>query len=66
MIKEEYALISSALNQVSGATIEGRIIPIEGVSVVTYSNGKKVIVNYTNNDYTYEGHLVNARSYVVA
>ncbi|MBO4623087.1 MAG: hypothetical protein J5691_04270 [Bacilli bacterium] len=66
MIKEEYALISSALNQVSGATIEGRIIPIEGVSVVTYSNGKKVIVNYTNNDYTFEGHLVNARSYVVA
>ena len=66
MIKEEYALISSALNQVSGSTIEGRIIPIEGVSVVTYSNGKKVIVNYTNNDYTFEGHLVNARSYVVA
>lgn len=66
MIKEEYALISATLNQVSGATIQNRIIPIEGVSVVKYSNGKTIIVNYTNNDYTYEGHLVNARSYVVA
>ena len=66
MIKEEYLMISEALNQVSGATIEDRLIVVEGVSVVKYSNGKNIIVNYTNNDYTYEGNLVKARSYKVA
>ena len=66
MIKEEYQLISSALNNVSGATIVNRLIPEEGISVVKYSNDKTIVVNYTNNDYTYEGLLVNARSYKVA
>ena len=66
MIKEEYLMISEALNQVSGSTIENRLIVAEGVSVVKYSNGKTIIVNYTNNDYTYEGNLVKARSYKVA
>ena len=66
MIKEEYLMISEALNQVSGATIEDRLIVAEGVSVVKYSNGKNIIVNYTNNDYTYEGNLVKARNYKVA
>ncbi|MBO7085579.1 MAG: hypothetical protein J6W25_00525, partial [Bacilli bacterium] len=66
MIKEQYLIISSVLNQVSGATIVNRIIPSEGISVVDYSNGKRIIVNYTNNEYNYEGLLVNARSYKVA
>ena len=66
MIKEQYLMISSVLNQVSGATIVSRIIPSEGISVVDYSNGKRIVVNYTNNEYNYEGLLVNARSYKVA
>ena len=65
MIIEEYKEISAVLNQVKGSTITDRIIPLEGISVVTYSNGKKVIVNYTNNQYTYEGTLVDAKSYKV-
>lgn len=66
LILEQYKMISEVLNQVKGATIINRMIPSEGISIVVYSNGKKVMVNYTNEAFSYEGTLVEAKSYKVA
>ncbi|MBO4667047.1 MAG: hypothetical protein J5666_02805 [Bacilli bacterium] len=65
IIKSNYKYINDALKQVIGSEIENREIIEEGISVVSYSNGKKIIVNYTNDPYNYEGALVSARSYLV-
>ena len=65
IIKDNYYYINSALKEVIGEEIINREIVEEGISVISYSNGKKIIVNYTNDSYTYEGALVKARDYMV-
>lgn len=65
IIKDNYQYINNALKEVIGEEIINREIVEEGISVISYSNGKKIIVNYTNDSYTYQGTLVNARDYMV-
>lgn len=65
IIKNNYHYINGALKEVIGEVITNREIVEEGISVISYSNGKKIIVNYTNDSYTYEGALVKARDYMV-
>lgn len=65
IIMEKYNYINSALSKVTNATIENREIVEEGVSVVTYSNGVKIVVNYTKNDYNYMGTNITALGYKV-
>ena len=62
MIKGQYMYINNVLKEVNGASIDDRIIVCEGVSVVKYSNGKEIVVNYTNDSYTYNGVLVSGKS----
>lgn len=47
-----YNFVNESLKQVAGQSIENREIVADGVSKVTYSNGKVIYVNYTNNDIT--------------
>ena len=65
MIKIDYDYINNALKEVNGETITNREIVEEGISVVTYSNGKKIIVNYTKNNYSYFGTNVSPLGYKV-
>ena len=65
VIAKDYNYINQALREVIGAKITDREILEEGISVVTYSNGKKIIVNYTNDSYTFEGVEVKPLSYKV-
>ena len=65
LIKKDYKYINNALKEVINAEIVNREIVEEGISVVTYSNGKKIIVNYTNDAYLYEGENVSPLSYKV-
>ena len=65
LMKSQYKYINNALKEVNGESIVNKEMVIEGVSVTEYSNGKKIIVNYTNDSYNYEGTLVSSKSYLV-
>ena len=65
IIISKYNYINGALKNVTGATITNRSILDEGISLVTYSNGVSIIVNYTKDAYNYGGTVVDALGYKV-
>jgi hypothetical protein len=46
-IIDTYAWMAQRLEPVKGATVVSRTVPQSGISVITYSNGQSIIVNYT-------------------
>lgn len=60
-----YDFVNKALKDVVGATIENREVLQEGVVQVTYSNGKKIIVNYQNHDVIINNEVVEKKGYKV-
>jgi len=65
IIKHVYTEVSSALSAVKGRDWHNRTVLAEGVILNEYSGGLKILVNYTNNTYTYAGASVNAVSAAV-
>jgi hypothetical protein len=63
--KELYDMSNQALKQVQAATIESREVPAYGIVNVAYSNGIRIIVNYTSSDYTLGGVIIKAKSFAV-
>lgn len=57
-IIDTYHWMSERLDPVKGETIVSRSIPMSGVSVITYSNQKSIIVNYTNQSIQYQNVTV--------
>ncbi len=55
-----YNYANSILSGVKGEKIVNREVLEVGVSKITYSNGKVVVVNYTGDDYTYLGNIVSS------
>lgn len=64
-IVSEYGFINMALSSVMGETVVSRLIPENGVSVVTYSNNVQIIVNYTHESISYDGETITPLSYLV-
>ncbi len=64
-IVETYNYINNALKEVIGAEIMGRTTLESGIYLVEYSNGKKIIVNYSDIDYNYSGHTITSLGYEV-
>ncbi|GGC77801.1 hypothetical protein GCM10007216_05410 [Thalassobacillus devorans] len=64
-IVEQYKMVKESLGPVEGETITSRNVYKTGVVEVGYSNGKSVIVNYTNEDINIEGTEVKAKGYTV-
>lgn len=64
-IVETYNYINKALKEVIGAEIMGRTTLESGIYLVEYSNGKKIIVNYSDIDYNYSGHTITSLGYEV-
>ena len=60
-----YNFVNESLKQVAGQSIENREIVTDGVSKVTYSNGKVIYVNYTNVDQTVDGVQVPKKGHKV-
>ena len=60
-----YNFVNESLKQVAGQSIENREIVADGVSKVTYSNGKVIYVNYTNVDQTVDGVQVPKKGHKV-
>lgn len=64
-IISQYNKVKETLGQVESATIEGRNVPKSGIVEVSYSNGKTIIVNYTNSDYSTDGITIGSKEYAV-
>jgi len=62
IIKHVYTQVSSALSQVKGREWLNRTALAQGVILNEYSGGVKILINYTDNIYAYNGAAVNAQS----
>ena len=60
-----YTFINNALKEVKGSNIINHEYIALGVAKVDYSNGKSIIVNYTNNDYIYNSYTVKPLNYSI-
>lgn len=64
-IIRQYQYVKNALEPVKSASVISREVLEVGVVLITYSNGVELLVNYTGNDYLYQGITVNKTSYEV-
>jgi hypothetical protein len=64
-IIDQYKQVEKSLGQVEGEEIVSRTVPQTGVVEVAYSNGKIIIVNYTNVPYKKNGINVKAKGFAV-
>lgn len=64
-VVEQYNVIKESLDQVKGEGIVSRQIPAKGISEVTYTNGVKIVVNYTSKPYSSPGMEVPAKGFAV-
>jgi Family of unknown function (DUF5696) len=64
-IIDQYKQVEKSLGQVEGEEIVSRTVPQTGVVEVGYSNGKVIIVNYTNDTYEKKGIIVEAKGFAV-
>lgn len=65
-IADNYAWLNAILGEVEGESIVSRDIPMNGVSIVTYSNQKQIIVNYTNASVIVDGQTIQARDAILS
>ncbi|MCH5337650.1 MAG: hypothetical protein J1E03_02610 [Acetatifactor sp.] len=62
----EYSKELGAVNEkVAGAFITGHEIRENGIRVVTYDNGVKIYINYSNSEQSADGHTLEGMSYKV-
>lgn len=64
-IVRQYHYVNEALSPVRQASILSREVLDDGVVLVSYSNGIKLLINYTGKDYTYQTQVVSATDYEV-
>jgi hypothetical protein len=64
-VSRTYQWLNHLLGPVTGAEIVARETVAPGVTATTYSNGKKIIVNYRNTTYTNDGISINGKNAVL-
>lgn len=64
-IRAAYAWLNARLGPVQGQPIVARTVPAPGVAVVTYGNGRQILVNYTSQPVTIAGVVVAAKDAVL-
>jgi Family of unknown function (DUF5696) len=64
-IIDQYKLVEKSLGKVEGEEIVSRTVPETGVVEVGYSNGKIIVVNYTNVPYKKNGMEIEAKGFAV-
>lgn len=64
-MNRQYHLVNGALKHVIGEHLVSRVIVEPGVVQNTYSNGVQILINYTGEDKTVDGHSVVAIGYEV-
>ena len=61
-VKETYEQVNAVLREVVGQTVVAREKLADNAYVTTYSNGVKVVVNYSNNAIEYQGRQIGAQA----
>lgn len=64
-VKLYYSFVNEPLKEIRNAYLVNRVVLDSGVVLNEYSNGVKIIVNYTNENYNYSGHTIGAKYYEV-
>lgn len=64
IIVEQYLAMQKASAQFAGKEIVAHQELAEDVTLTEYENGK-IIINYSSEDYTYEGNVIKSRDYLV-
>lgn len=64
-IKEQYTTIKAALDKAKSATIENRQVLDWGVVKVDYSNGYKIIINYSQKSFKFGKTVVKPQSFFI-
>lgn len=64
-IIETYKEVSDALKNVRGAKIVDRLVIEPGIVVVSYDNGKSIVVNYTSKTYVLNEQKIKPQSWTV-
>lgn len=64
-IIEQYNFINSALKNVEGQTIIDRNILEDGIVETVYSNNTRILVNYNESAYEYNGVLIDGKDFKV-
>lgn len=64
-IIENYKLVNEILSQVYGQSIVDRDVVEDGISVTSYEDNTRIVVNYTDNRFSYEGTMVESKSAIV-
>lgn len=62
LITEQYEMVNNVLAQVRGQSIVARHEAAPGVMVTRYSGGGSIVVNYSDEPFSYQGVLVEAES----
>ncbi len=65
LIQVIYNEVNGALRHVINSEWINRTVLADGVIVNSYSNEKEIVINYTEEDYVYNGVTVKAKSYSV-
>jgi len=66
IIKQVYTQVSAALSSVKGKDWLNRTVLADGVILNEYSGGVKILINYTDGVFAYNGVSVNALSAYVS
>ncbi|MBO5200612.1 MAG: hypothetical protein J6B93_04960 [Clostridia bacterium] len=65
-VVENYKITKELFDVTLGGRITHHTYLADGVTCTTYENGAKVFVNYTRQDYEYEGRLIAAQGYIIS
>lgn len=60
-----YKNLSQALNEVLGSEMINHSIISDGVIMVEYDNGKKILLNYNDTDYSHEDVNIKSKGFVI-
>jgi hypothetical protein len=61
-IRQTYGWMNTLLAPVHGQEITAHQKLAEGVIATTYANGRQIVVNYTDQPFTYNGKTIEARN----
>ncbi|MEK4192859.1 DUF5696 domain-containing protein [Paenibacillus sp. FSL L8-0323] len=64
-IDNYYSVVSEALNNVMGSEMINHTIIDDGVVLVEYDNGRKIVINYKDTEYRYQDVRIKSKGFVI-
>jgi hypothetical protein len=64
-IDNYHAVVSEALHPVLGSEMINHTILADGIVLVEYDNGRKIVINYTDREYRYQDVGIKSKGFVI-